>query len=383
MLQYQIALATESLSCHFEEDQFENIPGRRKLRPNAVPRVFPTHTISASRATNVSALVKELALSPQVASEDDLGRSSECRSTLPVDTSSNLIVILSNNSTPVKFELQSDGSSESPRNSSLSANEESTRKPVENTSDKSHLDMCIDAVATNQEYLDVNCKAELEPEEELETVYGDTTEDNVSDKLAIECNQHLDLSVSHDSFVASEERQELRQKVFQLKRQLYLKQKECDNLHATLRLFNSDQIKYMNGKKISKWSKETTQKALEMKQAVGSEGYRFLRSKLKWPLPAYSTLCKYDDNSEQLNSELREEEMVDDPASAESGNESGGDGDISALSKTTQSENVKTHVKDQDYQCILCLYKTVHKSLMIYHLRTHVKADITSHCDFC
>ncbi|CAG2061771.1 unnamed protein product, partial [Timema podura] len=300
--------------CHFEEDQFENIPGKRKLRPNAVPRVFPTHTISASRTTNISALAKELPLSPQVASEADVGRSSKCRSTLPVDTSSNVIVILSNNSTPVKFELQSDASSESPRNSSHSANEESTRKPVEDTPDKSHLDMCIDAVATNQEYLNINCKAELEPDEELETIYGDTTEDNVSDELAIECNQHLDLSVSH----------------------LFLKQKECDNLHATLRLFNSDQIKYMNGKKISKWSKETTQKALEMKQAVGSEGYRFLRSKLKWPLPAYSTLCKQDDNLERLSSELREEEMEDDPASTESGNESVVDVDISAMSKTVQ-----------------------------------------------
>ncbi|XP_067011946.2 uncharacterized protein [Anabrus simplex] len=51
------------------------------------------------------------------------------------------------------------------------------------------------------------------------------------------------------------------------------------------------------------------------------------------------------------------------------------------LSGAAISEESKTKTNDKEYKCKICLFKTSHKSVMIFHLRQHVKDKFR--CDFC
>jgi len=77
-----------------------------------------------------------------------------------------------------------------------------------------------------------------------------------------------------------------------LKRQLAKQTETVDKLSKSIKeMLNEDQLEQLKGSRTGAWSTETLQKALQIRAAVGKNGYEYLRQTVKYPLPSYRTLA--------------------------------------------------------------------------------------------
>nr|XP_018914630.1 PREDICTED: uncharacterized protein LOC109042384 [Bemisia tabaci] len=286
-------------ACHFPKSQYDDI-NESRLRPDAVPLVFPTHTINQCESLDEPTLDKYLVKETREVQHEEIGEAELCsiltaiNEEVQVSGGEQQALVLDINSIEECFEAEA-GMVLDDVNEEVIFNYGTEDTIFDDETEEMIVDNGAEEIIVDDGAEEIIVDNGTE-----QIIVDNATEETSSPDGAIRVSvgpEHMNVCASADHLNGltvdqlSERIEQLEREKSTVTRENYRLKTEITRLKATTSNFNQDEIQRLAGKKVSKWSKETVKKCLQVRFACGKTGYEFLRSQ-GYPLMAYSTLCE-------------------------------------------------------------------------------------------